>query len=522
MDNIVRANEKMTNPYEAAFKKHVQEALNWMKELTQEYKLDTFFSCYERRGISDRLTELCSVCVDLAMVARFDKQTLQHLVCLSAKSLDTLFMAWQTYTKEIGLQEESECVTIEYRLSVMREDRLRWSMIKDYIPVVQGVVFRVYREIAEAGRLVAEYEEIQTQTKANLTLFLQEEGELREYMSKAALQAKESQLILWLEACFQDQDITVELDCKEPHLLRQLFTSESITLEHLLNLLTSHVSFSREEQTKKRHVRLSCRPIRRNNTAFLDMLRVNSQRFTNHAQYPATADEDSSFLNLCTLEFVDGETPSVFTILDEPAYHKMTERLTTERNFAQSIVCDENNQRIRALVEKESNRLSMYDNLKSHIDTDVLSITHGDSMIASPIIPCTFNQQNNYYNITINNNYTTPVEATRPQKKKRKRIEPTLLEKYKRVRRTTDFRQADKDINIFRLKTEWVADPDTTKPRICIVCEKEKNLSAISRKKKRTNRNGEQEMCIGIQNICSACLKQASVLDDDNTLLKNQ
>lgn len=170
---------------------------------------------------------------------------------------------------------------------------------------------------------------------------------------------------------------------------------------------------------------------RRKNVMFVslvDMLRVNSHRFTNHAQHPATADEDSSFLNLCTLEFVDGETPSVFTILDKPAcYYRMMERLITERNFAQSIVCDENNQRIRALVEKESNRLSVYDNLKSHIDTDVLSIIHGDSMITSPVIPCTFNQQNNYC-ITINNNYTTPVEAARPQKK-RKRIEPTLLEK---------------------------------------------------------------------------------------------
>ena len=333
MDNIVRANEKMTNPYEAAFKKHAQEALDWMKELTQEYKLDTFFSCYERRGISDRLTELCSVCVGMAMIARFDKQTLQNLVCLSAKSLDTLFMAWQTYTKKIGLQEESECVTIQYHLSVMMEDRMRWYMKKGYIPVVQGIICRLYREISEVKRLVTEYEEIQTQTKANLSLFIQEEGELREYMSKAALQAKESQLILWLEACFQDQDITVELDCNEPHLLRQLFTNESITLKHLLNLLTSHVSFSREEQTKKRHVRLSCRPIRRNDAAFHDMLRIHSQRFTNHAQYAATADEDSSFLNLCTLEFVDGETPTVFTILDEPVYYKMTERLTAERNF---------------------------------------------------------------------------------------------------------------------------------------------------------------------------------------------
>ena len=95
--------------------------------------------------------------------------------------------------------------------------------------------------------------------------------------------------------------------------------------------------------------------------------------------------------------------------------------------------------------------------------------------------------------------------------KKRKRIEPTLLEKYKRVRRTKDIRKTDKDIDVFRLETTWVVDPDMTVPRICIVCEKEKNLSAISRREKRHTPNGE-ETFIGMQSICSACLFQTSIL----------
>ena len=139
----------------------------------------------------------------------------------------------------------------------------------------------------------------------------------------------------------------------------------------------------------------------------------------------------------------------------------------------------------------------------------ILSMTGGN--------PCVTDQHNFYYTVTITAAITMPVKTTRPQNK-RKRLESTLLEKIKRVRRTKDIRQSDKEIDVFRLETIWMAESDVTDVPICVVCEKEKTLSAISIKKKRRGTNNEEETFIGIQNICSACVRQADFLQEKNLM----
>lgn len=292
----------------------------------------------------------------------------------------------------------------------------------------------------------------------DIDLFVKESCLGDYYVDASLLDGKATEILAWLEKCFREYGTIIRVDFTGVSLLaQQLFTSGEYTLDIILDLLTMNAWF---DERKK-------------------------------ADSPETVTVD--------LKIVELKAQS--QVLNEQLRYNKT-------IFTNS----------HELKSKEAN-----EGLHIH----VCCISHNDTVVSMTVL-----QKPEYMKIQsiikarkISMNHLTEIDMSKKRlpgsQKKRKRTGPILLEKIKRVRRTKDIRQSDKDIDVFRLETTWVVESDVTDVPICVVCEKEKILSAISSKKKRDTPYGEKTF-IGIQNICSACLKQASVLDDDNTLLKNQ
>jgi len=220
----------------------------------------------------------------------------------------------------------------------------------------------------------------------NIDLFVKESCLGDYYTDASLLDGKTTEILAWLEKCLREYGTIIRVDFTGASLLaQQLFTSSKYTLDVILDLLIMNAWFDKRKKAdslEKVTVDLKIVELKARSQALKEQLRYNKTIFTN------------------SLEM------ELFSQKSEEA------------------------------------------NDGSHIH--VCCISHNDTVVSMTVL-----QKPKYMKIQsiikarkISMNHLSDIDMSKKRlpgsQKKRKRIEPTLLEKYKRVRRTKDIRKTDK------------------------------------------------------------------------------